>query len=128
MPVNEPRSSVRGERSMSQGFVAQYAAEAALSAPGVASLDSSGIIALKESMGVEHEGKGVQVYFHDDNEGLVTITVYPVVYYGNIMPEVAWKIQELVKADVERYTGLMVEQVNVHIKGIVPPEQEEGRI
>lgn len=128
MPINEPRSSVRGERSMSQGFVAQYAAEAALSAPGVASLDSSGIIALKESMGVEHEGKGVQVYFHDDNEGLVTITVYPVVYYGNIMPEVAWKIQELVKADVERYTGLMVEQVNVHIKGIVPPEQEEGRI
>jgi uncharacterized alkaline shock family protein YloU len=112
---------------MSQGFVAQYAAEAALSAPGVASLDSSGIITLKESMGVEHEGKGVQVYFHDDNEGLVTITVYPVVYYGNIMPEVAWKIQELVKADVERYTGLMVEQVNVHIKGIVPPEQEEGR-
>jgi len=128
LPINESRSSVRGERSMSQGFVAQYAAEAALSAPGVASLDSSGIIALKESMGVEHEGKGVQVYFHDDNEGLVTITVYPVVYYGNIMPEVAWKIQELVKADVERYTGLMVEQVNVHIKGIVPPEQEEGRI
>jgi len=128
LPINEPRSSVRGERSMSQGFVAQYAAEAALSAPGVASLDSSGIIALKESMGVEHEGKGVQVYFHDDNEGLVTITVYPVVYYGNIMPEVAWKIQELVKADVERYTGLMVEQVNVHIKGIVPPEKEEGRI
>ncbi|HEY5466520.1 MAG TPA: Asp23/Gls24 family envelope stress response protein [Clostridia bacterium] len=128
MPINESRSSVRGERSMSQGFVAQYAAEAALSAPGVASLDSSGIIALKESMGVEHEGKGVQVYFHDDNEGLVTITVYPVVYYGNIMPEVAWKIQELVKADVERYTGLMVEQVNVHIKGIVPPEQEEGRV
>lgn len=76
MPINESRSSVRGERSMSQGFVAQYAAEAALSAPGVASLDSSGIIALKESMGVEHEGKGVQVYFHDDNEGLVTITVY----------------------------------------------------
>ena len=110
------------------GFVAQYAAEAALSAPGVASLDSSGIISLKESMGVEHEGKGVQVYFHDDNEDLVTITVYPVVYYGNIMPEVAWQIQERVKADVERYTGLMVEQVNVHIKGIVPPKQEEGRI
>ncbi len=128
MPVNETHPSIRGERSMSQGFVAQYAAEAALSAPGVASLDSSGIITLKESMGVEHEGKGVQVYFHDDNEGLVTITVYPVVYYGNIMPEVAWKIQERVKADVERFTGLMVEQVHVHIKGIVPLEQEEGRL
>jgi len=128
LPVPESRPSVRGERSMSQGFVAQYAAEAALSSPGVAALDSSGIIAVKESMGVEHEGKGVQVYFHDDNEGLVTITVYPVVYYGNIMPEVAWKIQERVKADVERYTGLAVEQVNVHIKGIIPPEKEDGRL
>ncbi len=128
MPGQDSQSSVRGERSMSQGFVAQYAAEAALSTPGVAMLDSSGVISIKESMGVEHEGKGVQVLFHDDNEGLVTITVFPVVYYGNIMPEVAWKIQERVKADVERYTGLMVEQVNVHIKGIAPPPQEGGRL
>lgn len=124
MATQDSRSSTRGERSMSQGFIAQYAAEAALNTPGVAMLDSSGVIAIKESMGVEHEGKGVQVHFLDDDEGLVTITVYPVVFYGNIMPEVAWKIQERVKADVERYTGLMVEQVHVHIKGIVPPPQE----
>ena len=113
---------------MSQGFVAQYAAEAALGTEGVASLDSSSITAIKESMGIEHVGKGVKVSFHDEKDGRVTITVYPVVTYGNMMPEVAWKIQERVKEDVERFTGLVVEQVHVHIKGIVPPQEEETTI
>ena len=110
---------------MSKGFVAQYAAEAALQAPGVASLDSSGAVSLKEAIGVEHEGKGVKVSFHEDNEELVTITVYPVIYFGNIIPEVAWSVQELVKADVEKYTGLIVDSVNVHVKGVIT--REEGR-
>ncbi len=110
---------------MSQGFVAQYAAEAAMQAPGVAGLDTSSIVTLKEAIGVEHEGKGVKVVFHEDNEELVTITVYPIIYFGNIIPEVAWNIQELVKADVEKYTGLIVDAVNVHVKGVIT--REEGR-
>ncbi len=110
---------------MSQGFVAQYAAEAAMQAPGVACLDSSAVITLKEAIGVEHEGKGVKVIFHEDNDEVVTITVYPIVYFGNIIPEVAWNIQERVKSDVEKYTGLVVEAVNVHVKGVVT--KEDGR-
>lgn len=110
---------------MSRGFVAQYAAEAAMQAPGVSGLDTSGAVSLKEAIGVEHEGKGVKVVFHEGNEGLVTITVYPVVYFGNIIPEVAWNIQERVKADVEKYTGLIVDAVNVHVKGVIT--REEGR-
>ena len=43
---------------MSQGFVAQYAAEAAMQVSGVAGLASSNVISLKEAIGVEHEGKG----------------------------------------------------------------------
>lgn len=125
MPDTYPQASIKGERTMSKGFVAQYAAEAALQAPGVAGLDSSGAVLLKESIGVEHEGKGVKVAFHEDNEELVTITVYPVIYFGNIIPEVAWSVQELVKADVEKYTGLIVDSVNVHVKGVIT--REEGR-
>ncbi|NCC48554.1 MAG: Asp23/Gls24 family envelope stress response protein, partial [Clostridia bacterium] len=52
----------------------------------------------------------------------VTVTVYPVVFYGQMIPEVAWQIQERVKADVEKYTGLTVEAVNVHVKGVVARE------
>lgn len=115
--------TIKGERSMSQGFVAQYAAEAALQAEGVASLQPSSSVALKESLGVIHEGKGIRVVFHENDDGFVSITVFPIVYYGMIIPEVAWSIQERVKADVEKYTGLVVESVDVHVCGVVTREE-----
>jgi len=120
MSENLVSETIKGERSMSQGFVAQYAAEAALQIPGVVSLRPSTGVALKESMGIVHEGKGVRVVFHG---GFVSITVFPIVYYGMIIPEVAWSIQERVKADVEKYTGLVVETVDVHVCGVETREE-----
>jgi uncharacterized alkaline shock family protein YloU len=104
---------------MTQGFVAQYAVEATLATPGVFGLDSSNLVSLKESLVGEHEGKGVLVEFNDTKEDLVSITVFPIVYYGDVIPEVAWAIQEQVKNDVEKYTGLFVDSVNVHVKGVI---------
>jgi len=118
MPLTSDNLS-KGERSMTQGFVAQYAVEAALSIEGVYGLDSSSLIGLKESLVGEHEGKGVLVEFNDNKEDFVSITVFPIVYYGNVIPEIAWSIQERVKNDVEKYTGLVVESVNVHVKGVI---------
>lgn len=48
---------------MSRGFIAQYAAEAALATAGVASLDRSVVANIKEVIGLEHEGMGVRVSF-----------------------------------------------------------------
>lgn len=123
MSENLVSETIKGERSMSQGFVAQYAAEAALQIPGVVSLRPSTGVAMKESLGVAHEGKGVRVVFHENDDGFVSITVFPVVYYGMIIPEVAWSIQERVKADVERFTGLAVETVDVHVCGVKTREE-----
>jgi len=109
---------------MSRGFVAQYAAEAALQTPGVAGLDASAAVTLKEAIGGEHEGKGVKVAYHEGGEEMVTITVYPIVYFGNIIPEVAWSLQERVKSDVEKFTGLVVEAVNVHVRGVITREED----
>ena len=119
MADNSVTESIKGDRSMTQGFVAQYAAEAALHIEGVAYLVPSFAVSLKESAGVVHEGKGVRVVFNDNDEGYVSITIYPVVFYGMIIPEVAWSIQERVKADVERFTGLDVNTVDVHVCGVV---------
>ena len=124
MSENQVSESIKGERAMSQGFVAQYAAEAALQVSGVAALASSLPVLVKEKVGIAHEGKGVRVVFHKSDDGFVYITVFPVVYYGKIIPEVAWSIQERVKADVEKYTGLMVESVDVHVCGVVNKEEE----
>jgi uncharacterized alkaline shock family protein YloU len=123
MADSYPRSSIKGERIMARGFVAQYAAEAAMQAPGVAALEAGGAVFLKEAIGYEHAGKGVKVVFEEGGEEQVTITVYPVIYFGNIIPEVAWNIQERVKADVEKYTGLIVEAVHVHVRGVTSSEE-----
>ncbi len=118
-------SNKKGERTMSQGFIAQYAAEAALRTYGVAGLDEGSAAAIKSAFGFEHEGKGVQVTFNSNDEAACEITVYPLVYFATIVPEVAWNIQENVKSDVEKYTGVDVEAVNVHVKDIVRKEEEK---
>lgn len=117
--------SVKGERSLSQGFVSQYAAEAALQVDGVASLDTGLIVSLKEALGGEHEGKGVRVRFSRDDSGFVNIDVYPLIYYGYILPDVAWQIQERVKEEVEQFTGLIVNEVNVQVMGVLESEDME---
>ena len=107
--------SIKGERTMSQGFIAQYAAEAALHTPGVSGLNTGIASGLKEAIGLVPEGRGVRVSFRSGESDDVVITVYLDVLYGYVMPEVAWSVQEGVKRDVERFTGLNVEAVNVHV-------------
>jgi uncharacterized alkaline shock family protein YloU len=133
MESNFNSESIKGDRSMTQGFVAQYAAEAALRIDGVVSLVPSFAVALKEKAGVVHEGKGVRVVFDENDDNTVSITCYPVISYCKIIPEVAWLIQEKVKGDVEKFTGLNVDTVDVYVCGVsdtessgdVKGEQEE---
>ena len=76
MNNNSGTESIKGDRSMTQGFVAQYAAEAALQIDGVVSLVPSCAVALKEKAGVVHEGKGVRVVFDEQDNSSVSVTVY----------------------------------------------------
>ncbi|HHX18993.1 MAG TPA: Asp23/Gls24 family envelope stress response protein [Clostridiaceae bacterium] len=119
--------SIKGERTMSQGFIAQYAAEAALHTEGVSALNKGAITTLKEAIGLEQEGQGVRVSFRGEASDDVIITVYLDVLFGFVMPEVAWFVQERVKRDVERYTGLNVDAVNVHVMRVVEDE-DAGKI
>ena len=124
MNTNPGAESIKGDRSMTQGFVAQYAAEAALQIDGVVSLVPSFAVALKEKAGVIHEGKGVRVIFGENDGNSVSVTVYPVIKFGMIIPEVAWSIQEKIKADIERFTGLKVESVDVYVCGVVEDQSD----
>lgn len=112
----------RGQSSMTQGFIAQYAAEASLNVNGVAALEKSAVASFKEAFGVEHEGAGVEVIFSPDKQELVEITVYPILYFGFNIPEIAWEIQSNVKTDVEKFTGLEVNAVNVFVKDVIRQE------
>ncbi|MBQ7036492.1 MAG: Asp23/Gls24 family envelope stress response protein [Clostridia bacterium] len=59
--------------------------------------------------------RGVKVEISD---GTAVIDMHIIVRYGARIPDVAWKIQEKVKDEVESLTGLSVEKVNIHIDGI----------
>ena len=116
--------SIKGERMMSQGFIAQYAAEAALHTEGVKRLNTGVVASLKEAIGLAAEGSGVRVSFRGGESDDVIITVYLDVLYGHVMPEVAWSVQERVKRDVERFTGLNVDAVNVHVMRVIDESSE----
>lgn len=110
---------MKGERFMSRAFIAQYAAFASLQVEGVAYLEPASITGLKEALGFSHEGAGVVVNFSEQDSQAVHITLYPVLYFGEIIPEISFQMQEKVKAEVELYTGLLCETVDVHVKNIV---------
>ena len=42
-----------------------------------------------------------------------------------VIPEVAWEIQDKVKKDVELYTGLDVESVDVYVCGVKEKEESD---
>ncbi|MDO5733182.1 MAG: Asp23/Gls24 family envelope stress response protein [Eubacteriales bacterium] len=118
------QKSSLGERSISKSFIARYAAEAALRTEGVAGLEAGKIASIKESLGAPHEGKGVRVRFDENHPDLLIIEIYPIIYYGFVLPDVAFAIQENVKRDIEEYTDLYVSSVDVHVKDIIEASED----
>lgn len=48
----------------------------------------------------------------------MSLDLYVVVQYGAKIPEVASRIQDRVKEQVELMTGLTVSDVNIHVQGV----------
>ena len=66
--------------------------------------------------------KGIRV---DNNGKSVKLDVNIIVEYGARIPDVAFEIQSLVKKSIESMTGLIVDEVNVHIQGVHALSQKE---
>lgn len=83
---------------------------------GVAGMHTSLAGGIVDMLSVKkNPSKGVKVDIQDKN---VVIDLYVIVEYGIRIPELAWEIQESVKASVETMTGLNVDKVNIHIEGV----------
>ena len=65
--------------------------------------------------GKKNLAKGIKA---EINEGKAKIDVNIIVEYGSRIPDVAFEIQNRVKKAVENMTGLVVEEVNVHVQGV----------
>ena len=63
-------------------------------------------------------GDGIRVAVEDGPLPTITVDAYVLVKYGQRIPDLAWDVQEKVKANLERYTGYTVKAVNVNVQGI----------
>lgn len=109
-----------GEIKINNEVVGTIAGLAAMEVEGISGM--GGKFSLGEMLGRKDADKGVTVAIEGNR---ATISVEVKVEYGINMYEAAHKLQKCVKDAVERMTGLVVDKVNVIIKGIVVSEHEK---
>lgn len=104
-----------GNIKISVEVVAKIASIAAAEIEGVSAMHRSFVGEFTQKFSKKNASQGVRVEIVDE---MTNIDLYLVVEYGVKIPELAWNVQESVKARVEEMTGLNVAAVNIHIEGI----------
>jgi len=102
--------------TISDDVIAQMANTAASSVKGVSSLKSNAIDGIFNS-----KSKGVKI---QRNEKGIIINLSIVVEMGYRIPDVSFEIQNIVKTQVESFTGLNVLEVNIFVAGMNTPDKE----
>ena len=74
--------------------------------------------------GKKNLAKGIKA---DIEDGKAKLDVNIIVEYGSRIPDVAFEIQNRVKKAVENMTGLVVEEVNVHVQGVSTVQLEDKK-
>ena len=102
--------------------VAIIAGMAATEIPGVTCMSEGIVGGITDIFTKKGADKGVKV---EIKEKEVDITLAIVVRYGTQIPEVALQIQQNVKKQVEKMSGLAVAKVNVNVGGIYFPKENK---
>ena len=91
---------------------------------GVAGMRGGLKSGLNRVLGREDRGTGVSVTV--DENGDLTADVYVYLKYGVNVPSVAAKIQEALKQQLAQMTDMNLKSINVHVVGLVFPEDEHN--
>lgn len=95
---------------------------------GIAGMSGGLVGGIAELLGKKNFAKGVKV---EVGEKEAAVDLFVIVKYGVRIPDVALAVQENVKQAIERMTGLVVVEVNIHVQGVGFPEEtkeEEVRV
>ncbi|MDN5344270.1 MAG: hypothetical protein PWQ18_381 [Clostridia bacterium] len=111
-----------GTIKITNEVVAIIAGLAAMEIEGVAGMSGGIAGGIAELLGRKNLGKGVKV---EVGEKEAAVDLYIVVNFGVRIPDVAIRIQENVKKAIEDMTGLRVVEVNIHVQGVVFPQEEK---
>ncbi len=123
--VPETRGELGAVRIANE-VVGVIAGLAATEVPGIAGMSGGIVGGIAEMLGRKNLSKGVKV---EVGEREAAIDLYVVVNFGVRIAEVAAQVQSNVKQAVEEMTGLLVVEVNVHVQGVIFPDEprEEER-
>lgn len=105
-----------GNVNISEDVIVTISNIAANEIEGVAGVYSGLADALMEIFRGKKFNKGVSVVLEEEK---ISVTIIIDVEYGRIIPEVAKKVQENVKNAIESMTEREVNEVNVHVHGVV---------
>ena len=114
--ILEEKSEQNNGIQIADDVVAVIAGVAVSEVQGVYGMAGSFAGGISEVLsGKKNLAKGIKV---DKEDEKVKIDVNIIVEYGSRIPDVAFEIQNRVKKAVENMTGLVVEEVNVHVQGV----------
>jgi len=119
--IVNPEIEENGNVNISDEVVSIIASLAASEVKGVAGMNNSISGGLAELLGKKNLSKGVKVTL---TEKTVVLDLSIIAEYGTKIPDVAWKVQEKVKSEVEAMTGLTVTAVNISVDGVNVPKPE----
>jgi uncharacterized alkaline shock family protein YloU len=117
-----------GNIHISDEVIVELAKKTILSIPNIQPANMG--IASKFGIG-RKAGDGIRVSVEEGKIPAMTVDAYILVKYGQRIPDLAWDVQEKIKANLERYTGYTVTAVNINVQGIYleepqPASKEEG--
>ncbi len=110
-------SNVFGKISISDQAIAKVAKNAALECYGIVDTVSRRLGDSLSELLKKSDGRGIKVVTAGDR---IFIDVDVIIKYGVSINAVAESLKEGVKYKVERFTGMIVDTVNVNIMGVKP--------
>ncbi|WEV70351.1 Asp23/Gls24 family envelope stress response protein [Lactobacillus sp. ESL0785] len=90
---------------------------------GVAEMRGSVRSGINRVLGREDRSKGVTVRLDEDHN--LIADVYISVEAGSYVPKIAMNLQKDLQEQVEQMTDLTFKEINVHVTGLVFPEDED---
>ncbi|WEV40875.1 Asp23/Gls24 family envelope stress response protein [Lactobacillus sp. ESL0684] len=89
---------------------------------GIAKMQGSVKSGINRVLGRESRSKGVNVTL-DDEHNLIA-DIYISIEAGGYVPKIAMDLQNSLQAQVKQMTDLTFKEINVHVNGLVFPEDE----
>lgn len=109
------RSTDLGVVRINNDVITAIASIAALEVKGVYKMGGGLARTLKELLTKKTSAKGVKIRMAEND---VRLTVSIIVEYGVDIPRIADEVQDKVKVNVEKMTGLILSEVDVVVEGV----------